>query len=71
MNEYNIFKWNQNFWMNLKFLNEIIEIKQHETERKSKLYNDLIIIELKTYYWKNMSLLQKHPVIEYKIEIFE
>ena len=57
--------------MNLKFLNEIIEIKQHETERKSKLYNDLIIIELKTYYWKNMSLLQKHPVIEYKIEIFE
>ena len=36
--------------MNLKFLNEIIEIKQHETERKFKLYNDLIIIELKTYY---------------------
>ena len=36
--------------MNMKFLNEIIEIKQHETERKSKLQNELIIIESKTYY---------------------
>ena len=29
------------------------------------------IIESKTYYWINMSLLHKHPVIEYKIEISE
>ena len=29
------------------------------------------IIESKTYYWINMSLLHKHPVIEYKIEICE
>ena len=26
LNEYNIFEWNQIFWINMKFLNEIIEI---------------------------------------------
>ena len=32
--------------MNMKFLNEIIEIiKQHKTEGKSKLQNELMIIK--------------------------
>ena len=46
-------------------------IKQHKTEGKSKLQNELIIIESKTYYWINMSLLYKNPIIKYKINIFE
>ena len=46
-------------------------IKQHKTERKFKSYNELIIIESRTYYWIIISLLHKHPVIEYEIEIFE
>ena len=46
-------------------------IKQHKTEGKSKLQNELITIESKIYYWINMSLLHKNPVIEYKINIFE
>ena len=41
--------------MKLKFLNEIIEIvKQHITERKSKLQNELMIIESETYYWNEL-----------------
>ena len=46
-------------------------LKQHKTEGKSKLENELIITESKAYYWINISLLDKHPVIEYKIKIFE
>ena len=41
-------------------------IKQHKTEGKSKLQNELIIIESENL---NMSLLHKHPVIEYKLKI--
>ena len=44
-------------------------IKQHKTEGKSKFQNELIITKLKTYYWINISLLHKHPVMEYKIQI--
>ena len=37
--------------MKMKFLNEIIAIdKTTQTEGKSKLQNELIITELKTYY---------------------
>ena len=42
-------------------------IKQHKTEGKSKLQNELIITESKTYYWIIISLLHKRTVIEYKI----
>ena len=62
LNECNIFEWKQNFWMKSLKL-----IKPYKIEGKSKL----IIIETKTYYWINMSLLHKHPVIAYKIKIFE
>ena len=41
-------------------------IKQHKTEGKSKLQNELIITESKTY-WIIISLLHKHTVSEYKI----
>ena len=58
--------------MNITFLNKLLKmIKQHKTEGKSKLQNELIIIESKTYYWINMSLLHKNQIIEYKINIFE
>ena len=58
--------------MDMKFLNDLLKlIKEHKTEGKSKLYNKLINITSKTHYWKNMSLLQIHPVNEYKIKIFE
>ena len=58
--------------MNVTFLNKLLKmIKQHKTEGKSKLQNELIIIESKTYYWINMSLLYKNPIIKYKINIFE
>ena len=56
--------------MNITFLNKLLKmIKQHKTE--GKLQNELIIIESKTYYWINMSLLYKNPIIKYKINIFE
>ena len=42
-------------------------IKQYKIEGKSKS----IVIETKTYYRINMSLLHKHPVIAYKIKSFE
>ena len=41
-------------------------IKQHKTEGKSKLQNELIITESKTY-WIIISLLHKRTVSEYKI----
>ena len=46
-------------------------IKQHNTEGKPKLQDELIITESKTYYWINISSLHKHPVIEYKVKIFD
>lgn len=46
-------------------------MKQNKTGKNSKLFNWLIIIESKTNYWVNMSLLQKYPGIGFKIEIFE
>ena len=58
--------------MNITFLNKLLKmIKQHKTEGKSKLQNELIIIESKIYYWINMSLLYMNPIIKYKINIFE
>ena len=41
-------------------------VKQHKTEGKSKLQNELLITELKTY-WIIISLLHKCTVSEYKI----
>ena len=72
MTEYNIFEWKQNFEWTWNFCIKLLKLlKQHKTEGKSKLENELILIELKTYYWINMSLLHKHPVSEYKIKTFE
>ena len=68
--------------MKTSFLNEIIEIIENQiieqilrllnrTGQKSKLLNELTIIESKTSYWKNMPLLHKHSSIGHKTETFE
>lgn len=45
--------------------------KENKTEQKSKLLNELTIIESKTSYWMYMQLFHKHSAIGYKTEIFE
>ena len=37
LNECNIFEWNQNFWINMKFLNLIIETDKTTQKLKENL----------------------------------
>ena len=83
LNETRVFEWKQVSWMKIRYLNEINETIEHlimltllenkmiKRKQKSKILNELTIIESELNYWLNMPLLFIYSAIGHKTEFFE
>ena len=78
LNETRVFEWKQVSWMKIRYLNEINETIEHlimlmllenkmiKRKQKSKILNELTIIESELSYW-----LSIYSAIGHKTEFFE